>query len=141
MENQKKSSADAASPGPLENEKQWKRWDEKFVNYVRSHIGANSVPLSYVIRDNEEIDINGEHLDFINKTVDCAPLEGEYYAYYRMSVFDMVVSFTTGQLSGDWIKSTMKHSDRQRSKETLSKNFTGEGSATRNIAEAESLDK
>ena len=85
----------------MENEKQWKRWDEKFVNYVRSHIGANSVPLSYVIRENDEPDINGEHPDFINKTVDCAPLGGKYYADDRMSVFNKVVLFTTGQPSGE----------------------------------------
>ena len=103
---------DAASLGPLENEKQWKHWEEKFVNYARSHIGANGVPLPYMIRENEEPDINGEHPDFINKTVACAPLEGEYYAAYRMSVFNIVVSYTTFQPSSDWIKTTMKHSDR-----------------------------
>ena len=100
MENQTKTSAYAASLGQLDNEKEWKHWEEKFAKYAISHIKENGVPLSHVSRENEEPDINGEHLDFINKTVDCAPLEGEYYAYYRMSVFDMVVSFTTGQLSG-----------------------------------------
>ena len=69
MENQTKSSADVASPGPLKNEKQWKHWEEKFVNYTRSHIRANGVPLSYIIHDNEEPYINGEHTEFINKTV------------------------------------------------------------------------
>ena len=34
MADQTKTSADAASPGPLENEKQWKHWEEKFVNYT-----------------------------------------------------------------------------------------------------------
>ena len=111
MANQTKSSADAASPGPLENEKQWKHWEEKFVNYTRSRIGANGVPLSYVIHENKEPDINGEHRDFINKTVACAPLEGGYYAADRMSIFNIVVSFTTGQPSGEWIKTMMKHSD------------------------------
>ena len=70
MENQTKISADTASPGPSENEKQWKHWEEKFFNYIRFHIGANGIPLSYVIRDDEEPDIDGEHPDFINKTVD-----------------------------------------------------------------------
>ena len=49
MESQTKTSAEAASPGPLENEKQWKHWEEKFVNYAKAHIGADGVPLSYVI--------------------------------------------------------------------------------------------
>ena len=57
-----------------------------------------------MICDNEDQYINGEHPDFINKTVAFAPLEGEYYAADRMSVFNMVVSYTTGQPSVDWIK-------------------------------------
>ena len=73
----KKSSAVATSPGLSENQKKrWRHWDEKFFNYTRSHIGANGVPLSYVIRENEEPDFNGEYPDFINKTVAYSPLEG-----------------------------------------------------------------
>ena len=53
----------------------------------------------------------------------------------------MVVSFTTGQPSGDWIKTTMKHSDGQRSIEALRRHFSGEGNATRNLAEAERLNE
>ena len=52
MADQTKTSEDAASLGPLENEKQWKHWEEKFANYARSHIGASGVPLSYFIREN-----------------------------------------------------------------------------------------
>ena len=111
----------------------------KFVNYTRSHIGANGVPLSYVIRENEEPDINGERPDFINRTVACAPLEGEYYAADRMSIFNMVVSFTTSQPSGDRIKTTIKHLDGRRSMESLRRNFAGEVNATRNLAKTERL--
>ena len=50
------------------------------------HIGANGVPLSYMIRENEEPDINSEHPDFINKRVACAQLEGRYPASESMSV-------------------------------------------------------
>ena len=61
MANQTKRLADAASQGPLEKEKQWKHWEEKFVNYTRSHIRANGIPLSYIIHDNEDPDIKVEH--------------------------------------------------------------------------------
>ena len=136
MANQTKSSADAASLGPLENKKQWKHFEENFVNYTRSHIGANGVPLAYVIRENEEPDINGEHPDFLNKTVACAPLERKYYASERMSVFNMDVLFTTVQPSDDWIKTTMKHSEVRQYMEALRRHFAGEGNATRNLKEA-----
>jgi len=139
MESQTKTSADAASPGPLENEKQWKHWEEKFVNYAKSHIGLNGVPLSYAIRESDQPDVNGTHADFVSETVACAPLTGEYYMADRTQVFNMLVSFTTGQPSGDWIKSTLKHSDGRRSMNALRRHFAGEGNATRNLAEAERL--
>ena len=48
MIRQTKTSAEAASPGPLQKETQWKHWEEKFTNYTKAHIGASGVPLSYV---------------------------------------------------------------------------------------------
>ena len=46
-------------------------------------------------------------------------MKGKYYDADRMSVFNMVVLYTTGQLLGDWIKTTMQHSYGQRSMEIL----------------------
>lgn len=133
------SLPDAADPGPLKSEKQWKEWEEKFVNYTRCHLGALGVPLSYVIRENDEPDTNGEHADFITKTVACAPLEGEFYDADKIAVFNMIVSFTTGQPSGDWIKSTLRYSDGRRSMTALRTHFAGEGNASRTIADADRL--
>jgi hypothetical protein len=74
------------------------------MNYAQCQLGANGIPLSYVIRENEDPDNNGDHPDFVNKTIACAPLNSEYYDADKLAVFNMVVSFTTGQPSGDWIK-------------------------------------
>ena len=137
MADQTKTSSDAASPGPLENEKKWKHREEKFANYARSHIGASGMPLSYVIRENDQPDITGNHPDFVMKTVAFAPLTGEYYMADRTSVFNMIVSFMTGQPSGDWIKSTLRYSDGRRSMEAPRRHFAREGNETRNLAEAE----
>ena len=54
------TAADAASPGPLESERKWKNWEEKFINYLYTQIGAFGVPLSYVIRENDAPNV-GEH--------------------------------------------------------------------------------
>ena len=43
MANETKNLVDSASPGPLDNEKKWKHWEENFVNYIRSHMRANGV--------------------------------------------------------------------------------------------------
>jgi len=139
LKNQASTAADAATPGALKSEKQWKEWEEKFVNYARSQLGSNGVPLSYVVRENEKPDTETIHPDFVNKTIACAPLAGEYYSADRLAVFNFIVSFTTGQPSGDWIKNTLKFADGRRSMQALRDHFSGEGNATRNVAEADRL--
>ena len=71
--------------------------------------------------------------------VTCAQLEGEFYDADKIPVFNMIVSFTTGQPSGDWIKSTLCYSNRQRSMTALRTHFAGEGNASRTIADANRL--
>ena len=69
VKNNVSTSADAANSGLLKLEKEQKQWEEKFINYTRSHISANGVPLSYVIRKNKDPDMDIEYPDFINKTI------------------------------------------------------------------------
>ena len=133
------SAADAASPGPLESERKWKQWEEKFVNYTSCHIGTFGIPLSYIIRESEAPNLDGDFVDFTSKTIACAPLNGEFYRADTLTVFNMIVSFTTGQPSGDWIKQVVRFSDGRRCMQALRDHFAGEGNATRNMAEADRL--
>ena len=139
LKDQSSTSSAAASPGPLDSERKWKQWEEKFTNYAASHIGSNGIPLSYVIRKNDEPATDVEYSDFITETINCAPLSGEFYAADRMTVFNMIISFTTGQPSADWIKPTVKHNNGRRSMKALRAHFAGEGNASRNKAEADRL--
>ena len=140
LKDQSSTAASAATPGPLESEKQWKQWEEKFTNYARSHIGAFGVPLSYVIRNNDNpTDAIEVADDFVSKTVAHAPLSGEYYNADRSAVFNMIVSFTTGQPSDAWVKSTHRHANGRTSMKALRDHFSGEGNASRNISEADRL--
>jgi len=139
MEKPTKTSAEAASPGPLQKEIHRKHWEKKFTNYAKAHIGASGVPLSYVIRDNDQPLPTITYPDFVAKTIACAPLSGEFYDADKKTVFNMIVSFTTGQPSGDWVKHTLIHSDGRRSMQALRNHFAGEGNATRNLTEAERL--
>lgn len=140
LKSQTKTTADAASPGPLKNEREWKQWEEKFTNYCASHLGANGIPLSYVIRKDDEPAANpDDYPEFIHRTVACAPLTGEYYNADKLTVFNMIVSFTTGQPSGDWVKDTLRAHDGRRSMKALRSHFSGEGNATRNISVADRL--
>ena len=86
--------------------------------------------------------MNGEFNDFITQTIECAPsLSGEYYKADSLTVFNMMVSFTTGQPSGDWIKNTIRYSNGRRSMQALRNHFAGEGNATRNLSTVDRLKK
>ena len=136
---QSTTASAAASPGPLDSERKWKHWEEKFVNFTASHLGSYGIPLSYVIRENDDPATDKTYGDFITETIYCAPLQGEFYTADRMTVFNMIISFTTGQPSADWIKPTIKHNDGRRSMKALRAHFSGEGNASRNKAEADRL--
>ena len=95
--------------------------------------------LSYVIRENDIADTTELYQDFINKTIACAPLSCEYYDTNKVVVFNIVVLFTTGQLSDNWIKTILRYSDRRRSIQALQTYFTGERNTSRTLANADRL--
>ena len=131
-----------ASPGPLKSERDWVDWEPKFTNYCSVLQGVNGVPLSYVIRPNDEPPLaDTEYASFLDKTVSCAPLQGSFFDADKQVVHQALLSFTTGQLSGDWLKSVARYKDGRRSMQALRDHFSGEGNATRRIAEADRMKK
>jgi hypothetical protein len=129
----------AANPGPLSKESKWKEWEEKFINFLCLHLGAKGIPLSYVICDKDEPDNETTFTDFISKTIACTPLEGEYYEADRLSVFNFIISFTTGNPSGNWVRNTICYQNRRKSMKALRDYFLGEGNITRSLADVERL--
>ena len=109
------------------------------MNFLGCILGVNGVPLLYVIRENEEPDVDGEFPSYIHEIIACAPLHGEFFLADRQTVFNLLVSFTTGQPSGDWIKSTARHCDGRRSMKALRDHFAGKENATRNKSVADTL--
>ena len=131
-----------SSPGPLVKESKWKEWEEKFVNHLCLHSSANGIPLSYaIIRANNDDpdtdDICWSQTDFIRETVACAPLSGKFFDADKLTVYNLIILFTTGQPSGDWVKKAK----RRRPKMDVSDHFLGEGNGFRNILDAEALKK
>ena len=56
-----------------------------------------------------------------------------------MIVFNMLVSFTTSQLSADWIKSVIHYNDGRQSIKALCAHFSSKGNASRNKADVNRL--
>jgi len=131
--------AKESDPGPLKSERDWKDWEQKFTNYAGCHFGSAGVPLSYVIRKNDDPDPSANDFKFVARTIACAPLSGTAYEHDSLQVHEMLVNFTTGQASHAWIKAVEKFEDGRRSMKALRDHFEGKGNATRNLAEANRL--
>ena len=107
--------AKEASPGLLKFEQEWIDWEAKFANYCLGLVGVNRVPLSYVIRENDNPPIDGrQYASFVNETVYCDPLAGSYFEANKQTVHQLLLSFATGQPSEDLIKVVSRHRDGRR---------------------------
>ena len=112
------------------------------MNYCSTLSGVDGVPLSYVIRDNDNPPPDGEvYASFLDETIYCAPLSGSYFDADKQVVHQALISFTAGQPSEDWLKGTARYKDGRRSMQALRNHFSGEGNATRQIAEADRMKK
>ena len=139
LEEQSAVKAKESSPGSLVSESKWTDWEPKFENYLSTILGITGTPLSYVIRKNETPSRIGPFANFIEECIACAPLKGTLYDADRSTVHQALVSFTTGMPSEDWIKPVHKLKDGRKSMEALRNHFSGEGNATRRIAEADRM--
>jgi len=137
IKNQTSTAAASSTPGALKSERKCKVWEDKFEIHAQYHLGANGIPLLYVIRPNEAPNVNGNFPDFLLKTIECAPLNGEFYETDRLSVFNMLVAFTTGHPSDDWIKSTILHQDGRQSMLSFCTHFSGAGNPFCNKAKSD----
>ena len=105
------TAALAANPGLLKTKKEWKHWEEKFTNYAGTHLGVGGIPLSYIIHKANLLVPNAAYPVFVTMTIACTPLAGDYYKGNKLTVFNMIIAFTTGQPSGDWVKATHCYAD------------------------------
>ena len=72
----------------------WIDWKDSFANFLRTQPGRNGVPLSYVIRDNDE-PVEKRNAEFLDDYIDQAPLTGPAFASDASEVHTFIVSFIT----------------------------------------------
>ena len=82
--------------GPLEPEKKWNERESKLINYSSTLIGVNGVPLYYVMRGKDNLDTNGDLPNFIENTIACATVKGDYYEADCHKFHQALVLLTTG---------------------------------------------
>ena len=130
----------AADPGKFKDERKWPDWEPAFVNYLSTIPGVNGVPLSYIVRENEQPDHNGDFGDDFNATmVACAPLQGTHFRTDARKVHQLLKNFLVAETAEQWIKHLSRYADGRRDMQALRDHYEGEGNASRRIATADRM--
>ena len=127
-----------STPGKLKNERHFVDWKNSFQNMLSSIPGVSGIPLSYVIRENDE-PIRDGHETFIQECIACAPLQGVAFEADARQVHHLAMASVQGETSEQWIKHLKKHQNGRMDLQALSDHFQGEGNTSRRIAEAERI--
>ena len=130
----------AADPGKFKDKKKWPDWEPAFVNYLSTIPGVKGIPLSYVVRANEDPDheTNFEG-DFVARSITCAPLNNATFRSNARKVHQLLMNFLVAESTEQWIKNLAPWVNGRLDMEALRNHYGGEGNASRHIATAEKL--
>ena len=136
------SLSKAADPGKLKKQKDWVVWSRALTNYLSTILGQDRVPLSYIVRENDEPDYEDEDeedYDFEQLTIKCAPLKGIVFKTDARKVHQMIHGLVQGEIAEAWIKPLQKKQNGRLDLKALMAHYGGEGNKTVRIKEAEAL--
>ena len=139
---QAKATQAGADPGELKSDKAFYEWDDKWENYLSTIPGQTGVPLSYVIRVEDEPEYNPEtpYVSFVDQSIGCAPLSGAAYISDRRKVHQLLISHLNTVMQ-QWIEPVQKKQDGRLSYEALKNHCLGTGNVSRRVAHAEQIKK
>ena len=130
----------AADPGKFKDECKWPDWEPAFINYLSTIPGSYHVPLSYVVRENDDPAHDrdfGE--DFQVEMIACAPLHGAHFRADARCVHQLLKNYLVTETAEQWIKGLEVHGDGRRDMMALWEHYSGEGNTGRRIATAERM--
>jgi hypothetical protein len=134
------SLSKASDPGKLKRQEEWLVWSRSLTNYLSTILGHDGVPLSYVIRENNEPDYEEEEdFDFEQLSIKCASLVGVVYKTDARKVHQLIHGFVQGETAETWIKPKEKRQDGRLDYKALQAHYGGEGNKSVRIKEAEIL--
>jgi hypothetical protein len=97
----------ASDPGKVKRQKDWLVWSRSLTNYLSTILGQDGVPLSYIIRENDEPDYDEEDeedFNFEQLSIKCALLVGVFYKTDARKVHQLIHGFVQGETAETWIK-------------------------------------
>ena len=130
----------AVDPGKFKDERKWPDWEPAFVNYLSTIPGFYHVPLSYIVREQEDPDHNCDFGDdFVSKMIACVPLHGAHFRANSRHIHQLLKNYLVAEMAEQWTKNLEPHADGHQDMLTLQEHYSGVGNASRCIATAERM--
>ena len=130
----------AADPGKFKDKRKWPDWEPAFMNYLSMIPGSYRVPLSYVVREQEDLDHDRDFGDdFVSEMIACAPLHGAYFRADSRRIHQLLKNYLVAETVEQWIKNLEPHVDGCRDMLALREHYSGEGNTSRHIATAQRM--
>jgi hypothetical protein len=109
------TNSKAADPGKFKDERKWPEREKAFTNYLSVIPGVNGIPLSYIVREQDEPTPGVEYSTFNERMVHRVPLRGQYFIADARRVHNLlVVGFLHGENMENWIRSIARYQDGRR---------------------------
>jgi hypothetical protein len=137
----KEMKGTVSKPDPLKGEADFAKFLPKLENYLASLIGVNGVPLSYVIRENEQPDPNETYNSYQERCIARAPMNGTHFEDDARTVHQILADLTQGHPPEEWISPLKKFYNGRRDLLKLKEHYIGGANTTRRITEADALSK
>ena len=141
LKDNSKTLSDAAEPDKLKDEKDWWEFSDQLYIYLSAIPGVKGVPLSYIIRDNEQpdYDTEWEDDDFNEQMIACAPLFGPAFITDAQSVHLLMWTLIEAEELLSVIKPSKRQKNGRKDFTTLKKYMLGAGNVSRRIGTAKQL--
>lgn len=99
--NKAKLMAATAKPPQFKPSDDWANWSPLVVNYFRQLPGRDGVPLSYVIRDNEQAFYDPNENDIQQKYIQAVPLDGPTFQADSLQVHTYIANLIAGNVKAE----------------------------------------
>ena len=135
-----KATQAGAEPPELKSDKGFYDWEDRWENYLSTIPGQNGVPLSYVVRIEDQPDYNPDppYSNFVERSIGCAPLTGSAYVNDSRKVHQLLISHLSSTMQ-QWIEPVARKQDGRLSMEALRTHCVSSGNVSRRVSHAEKI--
>ena len=138
------TASKAADPGKLKANTDWYIWSQGFTNYLSTIPGCTGIPLSYVVRQEEDTPedyIFAVDTDYLTQLSDYAALAGPAFVADRRQVHQLLLGKILGEEAEEWIRDDKSKQNGRIDFNRLKTHYEGDGNISRRIATAEQIQK